>query len=142
MAGEVFAGLSALKTAFDMAQGLQKIHDAVARDRAVIELQKEILTAQSAQAALIEEAGALKKRVAELDAWGAEKERYKLKEVGAGVFAYVPKEGMDGGEPVHRLCANCYQRGQKSILQATHEMRKGWRVHYCPHCKSEFDFPN
>jgi hypothetical protein len=69
MVGEALAGLSAIKTAFDMAQGLQKIHDAVARDRAIIELQKEILAAQAAQSALIETVGDLKKRVAELETW-------------------------------------------------------------------------
>ena len=52
MVGEAIAGLSAVKTAFDMAKALQNIHDTVARDRAVIELQKEILSAQVAQAAL------------------------------------------------------------------------------------------
>ncbi len=78
MVGEIFAGLGAIKTAFDMAQGLQKIHDTVARDRAVIELQKEILTAQSTQAALVEAVGALKGRVAQLEAWDADKQRYTL----------------------------------------------------------------
>jgi hypothetical protein len=34
MVGEALAGLSALKTAFDMAQGLKNIHDATIRDRA------------------------------------------------------------------------------------------------------------
>ena len=41
MVGEIFRGLSAIKTAFDMAQGLQNIHDAVTRDRAIIEPQKK-----------------------------------------------------------------------------------------------------
>jgi len=51
---------------------LQKIHDVTARDRAVIELQKEILTAQAAQATLIETIGDLKKRVAEFETWATE----------------------------------------------------------------------
>ena len=51
---ETIAGLGAIKTAFDMAKALENIHEAVARDRAVIDLQKEILAAQSAQAALVD----------------------------------------------------------------------------------------
>jgi hypothetical protein len=34
---ETIAGLSAIKTAFDMSKALQGIHDAVAHDRAVIQ---------------------------------------------------------------------------------------------------------
>jgi len=75
---ETIAGLGAVKTAFGMAKALQGIHDTVARDRAVIELQKEILVALSAQSALVESEGALKKEVADLKAWGADKQRYKL----------------------------------------------------------------
>ena len=46
MVGEVFAGLSALKTAFDIAKGLKDIDDATRRNAAVIELQEKILLAQ------------------------------------------------------------------------------------------------
>jgi hypothetical protein len=78
MVAEVFAGVSALKAAFDMAKGLKDIDDAARRNAAVIELQEKILSAQSAQAELIETVGDLKKRVAEFEAWGAEKQRTSL----------------------------------------------------------------
>ena len=42
---ETISGLGAVKTAFDMTKALQNIHDTVAHDRAVIDLQKEILAA-------------------------------------------------------------------------------------------------
>jgi hypothetical protein len=48
MAGEIFAGLSAIKTAFDIAKGLKDIDDATRRNAAVIELQEKILAAQEA----------------------------------------------------------------------------------------------
>jgi uncharacterized protein YlxW (UPF0749 family) len=73
MVGEVIAGLGAIKTAFDMAQGLQKIHDTVGRDRAIMELQKEILAAQQAQSTLIERVGDLEKEMTRLRAWDADK---------------------------------------------------------------------
>jgi hypothetical protein len=113
---ETIAGLGAVKTAFDMAKALQGIHDTVARDRAVIELQKEILAAQAAQFALLERASDLEKQVTKLEAWDADKQRYKLTELKPGVLAYSPKEGMENGEPPHNLCTSCYQSGFKSML--------------------------
>ena len=96
---ETIAGLGAVKTAFDMAKALQGIHDVTARDRAVIDLQKEILSAQAAQSDLVEAVGTLKKEVTRLEAWDADKERYKLTEMRAGVFAYTLKEVVEGGVP-------------------------------------------
>jgi hypothetical protein len=44
MVGEVFAGIGALKTAFDIAKGLKDIDDVARRNAAVIELQEKILS--------------------------------------------------------------------------------------------------
>lgn len=137
MVGEVFAGLSALKTAFDMAKGLENIHETVARDRAIIELQKEILAAQAAQASLIEDISALKSRVAELEAWDADKQRYKLAQIGHGMTAYTLKEGMEGGEPSHYLCAACYNEGHKSIMQTETRSPGRCEVLVCHRCGSD-----
>jgi Zn finger protein HypA/HybF involved in hydrogenase expression len=139
MVGEALAGLSALKTAFDIAKGLKDIDNAARRNAAVIELQEKILSAQQTQSTLAEHVGELEKEVARLKAWDAEKQRYELKDVSPDVFAYTPKAGMENGEPFHMLCANCYQRGEKSILQATQELRMRRRVHNCPHCKAEYE---
>ena len=49
MAAEIFAGVTALKTAFDLARGLKDIDDATRRNEAVIDLQQKILGAQQAQ---------------------------------------------------------------------------------------------
>jgi hypothetical protein len=54
MVGEVLAGSSALKTAFDIAKGLKDINDATLRNAAVIELQEKIIFAQAEQSALVE----------------------------------------------------------------------------------------
>jgi hypothetical protein len=134
MVAEVFAGLGAIKTAFDMAKGLQNIHDTVARDRAVIELQKEILSAQSTQAALVETVSALKGRVAELEAWDADKQRYKLTELRPGVTAYALKEGMENGEPPHQLCTSCYHAHHKSILDHQEWVPGRAKVLVCHDC--------
>ena len=49
MVAEVFAGLSAIKTAFDLAKGLKDIDDATRRNAVIIELQEKILSARDAQ---------------------------------------------------------------------------------------------
>jgi hypothetical protein len=117
MVAEVFAGLGAFKTALDMAKGLKDIDDAVRRNAAVIDLQETILAAQQAQSSLIEKVRELEKEVTDLKAWGAEKEKYELKNVGQGSFAYVRKKDAQPSEPSHWLCAQCYQNSKKSILQ-------------------------
>ena len=119
MVGEAFASLSAIKTAFDMAKGLQDIHDAAARDRAVIELQKEILAAQAAQFSLVEQVSSLKEQMAKFETWDTEKQKYELKALVPNVMAYAIKESMRGIEPHHYLCANCYSNGKKSFLNQT-----------------------
>ena len=81
---EAIAGLGAIKTAFDMAKALESIHESVARDRAVIDLQKEILAAQQAQFAMVERVRDLEKQVTSFENWDAEKQRYQMKDFGGG----------------------------------------------------------
>jgi hypothetical protein len=42
----------------------------------------------------------LKQKLAQLEAWNTEKNRYKKVEVAQGVIAYALKEGMESGEPL------------------------------------------
>lgn len=123
---EAISGLGAVKTAFDMAKALENIHETVARDRAIIDLQKEILAAQAAQFALLERVGKLEKEVAQFEAWDADKQRYQLAELAPGIFAYSLKEGMANGEPQHHLCTACYDAGFKSFLK-----RETWNPGRC-----------
>jgi hypothetical protein len=118
--------VSALKGATDIAKAMIGLHDAQAVQAKVIELNGKILEAQSGalvandeRTALVQRVGELEKEVARLKAWEAEKERYELKELYRGLFAYILKEGKEAGEPPHALCANCYQRGIKSFLQGS-----------------------
>lgn len=136
MVGEVFAGIGAFKAMFDMAKGLGSIHDAAARDRAVIELQKEILAAQAAQFALIEQIGTLKADVAKFEAWDSEKKKYSLKDLGSGALAYMLKPDARSGEPPHWVCTNCYSNRRISIIQHTYD-KKGGLSFLCQACFGE-----
>ena len=62
MVAEVFTGLSAIKTAFDLARGLKDIDDAARRNAAVIELQEKILAARETQSTLLERVSELEKK--------------------------------------------------------------------------------
>src|SRR5437762_294468 len=118
MVGEVFAGLGAFKSMYDMAKALKDINDATIRNGAVIELQEQILSAQAAQSQLVDHVRTLEKKVADLEAWEAEKKRYQLQRLEPGVFVYSLKPDMAAGEPTHYICQTCYQRGKKSILHS------------------------
>jgi Zn finger protein HypA/HybF involved in hydrogenase expression len=142
MVGEMFAGLGAFKTMLDMAKALKDMNDATVRNGAVIELQEKILAAQAAQATLLERVGELETEVARLKAWDAEKQRYELKALPSGSFARALKADAQGSEPPHYICAACYERGKKSILQkkatnvASINLSKP-PMYICPECKAE-----
>jgi hypothetical protein len=118
MVAEVYAGLGAVKAAFDMAKGLKDINDAAIRNAAIIELQQKILGAQEEQATLIQRLRELEQELSNLKAWEEEKKRYELKELPPGVFVYELKQGIATSDPPHRICQTCYQRGKKSILHS------------------------
>lgn len=134
VAAEVYAGLSALKAAFDIAKGLKDIDDATRRNGAVIELQEKMLAAQAAQAELLDSVRALEAEVARLKAWDAEKERYELKPIGPGTVAYILKPEARGAETPHWLCPNCYAKGQKAFLQSTNKTERTRLLVGCNSC--------
>jgi hypothetical protein len=135
MVAEVFAGIGAIKTAFDIAKGLKDIDDATRRNAAVIELQEKILTAREAQSTLLERISELEKKVASFETWESEKQRYELKDVGRGSLAYAVKESMRNAEPPHQICVTCYQHGKKSPLQPSAIMYARHLI--CPECKTD-----
>jgi hypothetical protein len=137
---------TSIRAAMEITKAMKDIHDANVMQTKTFELTREIMAAQSyameaaaAQTALLARVRELEEEISKLETWSTEKARYQLREVNTGVFAYVPKQGMEQGEPFHMLCANCYERGEKSILQATQELRMRRRVHVCPRCKTELE---
>ncbi len=124
MIAEIGAGLGALKTAMDLAKGLQAASSQATINEVKIGLQQSILEAQSALASA-QQADAtttgrirdLEQQIVEFKDWSRDAERYELKAIDRGCFAYMPKAGMGNGEPPHWLCANCFNRRHKSFLQ-------------------------
>ena len=98
MANWLGAIMDPLKSAGEMAKELVDIRDTVKFGNAVVELQAQIMAAQQAafsaqerEAAMAEEIRNLKTRMAELETWDTEKQRYQLTDFGSGTFAYLLK---------------------------------------------------
>jgi DNA-directed RNA polymerase subunit RPC12/RpoP len=141
--------MSALKSAGDITKLIISSHDAAIIREKAIELQTQILsaqqsalTAQSDQFALLQSVSELEGKIADLEAWDTEKQRYELKQLVLGAFAYSLKADMSNSEPPHYICATCYEHGKKSILQltaqnaATLSLRKP-QMYRCSECKAE-----
>ena len=133
------AGAS-LKTAADIAGGLLKLKISSEVQFKIIELQREIIAAQNSamsaqtdQFALVQQVRDLEQEIVQLKNWDAEKQRYVLKAVDHGTFAYVPKPEVQGAEPPHWLCTNCFEKGHKSILQFRGQLKNpgGGRGDHC-----------
>jgi len=124
MIAEIQAGMGGTKALFEIAKGLQALKTETAINQAVIDIQRHALEAQQGLAAARDAEAASARRIAELEQeimrlkdWSAEKQRYHLIDAWRGAVAYMPKPGMESGEPPHWLCANCFNQGRKSFLQ-------------------------
>ncbi len=118
----VTATLISLKTASDMVKAFLDVRGAIHEQEKIFELQRVILAAhqsaldsQEAQAALSQHIRDLEKKIADFETWDHESERYHLVKDGS-VFAYALKEDAKETEPLHLLCAKCYEHRTKSIL--------------------------
>jgi hypothetical protein len=138
----ISAAISGLKNVKELVQDLLKLKFSAEDQAKVIELQSQILSAQSSaldaqaeQAEVGNRLESLHKELARLKAWEEERAHYTLKEVGAGAFAYVAREGLKPDQPIHWLCCQCYQDGFKSILQFS-GYDKGSKIYACNRCKS------
>jgi rubrerythrin len=105
----------------------------------ILAAQKGALVAQQREAELLNRIGALEKEVTRFETWEREKQRYELRNVGYGAYAYVLKKAERGTETPHWACTKCYEDGKIRTLQYG-RFEKGigayWR---CPDCKNSID---
>jgi Zn finger protein HypA/HybF involved in hydrogenase expression len=125
-------------------------HDATVIQGKVFELQRVILDAQQSvfaaneeRTALVERVRDLEAKIANLEAWQTEKQRYELKALSPGSFAYGLKPEAQGSEPMHYICQPCYEQEKRHILQSKApnliERQIGGTPskYVCPACKAE-----
>ncbi|MFI5020606.1 MAG: hypothetical protein ACHQRJ_02990 [Alphaproteobacteria bacterium] len=136
----IAAAISSFSALKDIAQAMIGLRDAQAFQAKLIEFNSALIDAQTKvfsvneeRTTLIERVRALEQELVSIKAWEAEKQRYQLEELPPGVFVYALKPEMAAGEPSHRICQTCYQRGKKSLLQAS-EPTSGQQHLTCHEC--------
>lgn len=112
----------------------------------VIELQSAILSAQSSalaansdQAAMVEQIRTLKEEIANVKAWEAQKQRYKLVSPWQGTVIYALKKQSCDSEPPHWICTHCYENRAKGFLNGKEEARS--LIMVCAKCKNQVKTP-
>jgi hypothetical protein len=143
----VIGGISnSLNIALNISKAMIGIRDQALIQEKIVELTREIISAQqsamgavAAQTALADHIRELEQQIVNMETWEAEKQRYELTRVSPqGNFAYVQKSTVTNSDPPHAICPTCYQRGKKSILQATAGMQLRYRIYMCPECNGHF----
>ena len=131
------------KTVFDVAKGIGSLSSEVERNLAVVEIQRlvmegnsNLMAAQQAHSEALKRVDDLEKEVVRLKDWSSEKQKYELKSIDPSGFAYMPKRGMNDGQPPHWLCTNCFEQAQKSILQMKNTIHQ-FSVYHCNRCSGE-----
>lgn len=139
--------MAAMKNMLDVGNAIVDAKGDIDRMGLVFEFQTKLLAvntaaldAQTEQIRLQERIRELEKRIGELESWEKERERYDIKQVANGGFAYIMKDPQEGETEIF-LCANCFDRKEKSILQRTPIQPGGWgngdTLYQCSRCKSK-----
>lgn len=87
---------------------------------------------------LIQEKTDIEKKLMRFEQWEQEKAKYTLYEIVPEVFVYAYNKNDKNIEPMHYLCANCMNKGNKSILNLSVEHRDGSKNYYCHSCDKSF----
>ena len=140
---EISAAITAFSTLKDLAVGLVGERDRQKAAAIEVEFTHKLIEAQSHLTQLlgtvIEQQGrigALEKRLRDMEAAQAEKERYVLAKLGAGgeFFAYRSRPSAEFEEGVseveHFVCQPCFDGGKKVVLSGN-----GDGYWWCPTCK-------
>jgi hypothetical protein len=135
------AGLTtSLRAAVEIMKGMNDTSDINLITTKIFELTREIMSAQacalavqSEQFDLLQGKRGLEEEIVRLKVWNTEKYRYELKNVAPGATAYVVKANMQGSEPTHWICANCFQSGKKRFLNESHSDLH-FVYHKCQEC--------
>jgi hypothetical protein len=136
MVGEVFAGLSAFNSMFNIAKSMKDMNDASVRNAAVSDLWEHIFTAQTRYAEAVEKLHELEAKLKLFEDWDKQKGNYELIEVEPGIRIYKTKESATEGEPVIEACPSCFGERHLGILQHQNWSPGRCEVLVCNDCGS------
>ncbi|WP_323790097.1 hypothetical protein [Thalassovita sp.] len=91
----------------------------------------KLLEAKQAQMAMQDKILELENELKQRDRFQEEAKRYTLTKTDMGGFVYTLKPSEAGREPQHDLCASCFERDIKSVLQPV-----DFNTLECPRCKA------
>ena len=138
MIPEIAGALESLNVLIRIVKNANGVINQAEIDSAVYDMQQKLIAVLAQNSSLSQEVNLLQRTVLDLES-EAEKLKYQKTDMeryslyafpGTGSLVYALKEGMENGEPVHYLCASCYDQSKKSTLQP------GNRSLRCPLCKN------
>ena len=115
MVAEVFAGLSAFSSMFNIAKSMKDMNDENVRNKAISELWEHIFTAQTRYAEATEKIHELEAKLKSFEDWESQKTKYELVELEPGIRVYQTKEPVSGSSV--EVCASCFGDRHLGILQ-------------------------
>lgn len=140
-AAEIAAAITGIRSALEVTKAMIGLRDTESFRTKSIELRGLILEsldkaieARETYSAQLDKVRALETEVADLKAWGSEKQNYELKPNWTGAVAYMLKPDARGTEPPHWLCPKCYTGGKKGFLQPANEGNHSNRIYACSEC--------
>ena len=143
MIAEIASGLESLKVAYDAVKGAKAFADEATANMLKVELSRNILEAQAGLLAAQQQVMESNQRVAQLEAevdrlkkWDEDRALYELADAGQGSLAYR-KRGADENEPQPWFCPNCFDRGERSMLQPY--LAAYSRTLHCPRCSADLN---
>lgn len=89
---------------------------------------------------VLQDNDALKKQIADFEAWNRQKDRYELHEPGPGVYVWSLKKEAEASEPAHWICVKCYEDRRRAILQRL--SGGNMMVFRCSSCETKIAFNN
>ncbi|HEV2538231.1 MAG TPA: hypothetical protein VGU03_00845 [Frateuria sp.] len=126
MLGETVAALGGVKSAIEIVKTILQAKSESDRlsaigelQAALIEIQQQAMALQATVAELQDKEAGLRRENEALRQRASDLSRYQLLQFPeTGAIAYELKDELrTQGEVRHFLCANCYQKGEKAILQ-------------------------
>ena len=125
MYSEITSAIQSTKTAIELvkaAHGLSNYSELLTAVTAVqMKLTDAIaseLASQEKQAALAEQVRKLEEKIAAIEDWKSQIQRYALFEFPTGALAHKLKAGHEDGEPIHYLCTACVDKKRQPYNQA------------------------
>ena len=144
MIAEIGSLISSSKAAYNIAKGISALKSEVDRNESISKILEVLLSVQTNALSvnaiaqkLQEEKRQLEQKIMEFEKWSETESQYELKEIATGVFVYSYKTTVKTSEPIHWLCAKCYNKRKKSILQRRNHLPDG--IHYlCNNCNANY----